>query len=68
MVANVTWARGPLSLAAGYDLHQGLRPNTTAGAVTGNANPKDTAFQVGGKWNFGIGEVGVGYEKPGLRR
>jgi predicted porin len=31
--------------------------------VTGNANPKDTAFQVGGKWNFGIGEVGVGYEK-----
>src|SRR5258705_265199 len=60
--ANVTWARGPLSLAAGYDLHQGLRPNTTAGAVTGNANPKDTAFQVGGKRNFGIGEVGAGYE------
>jgi len=60
---SVTWARGPLSLAAGYDLHQGLRPNTTAGAVTGNANPKDTAFQVGGKWNFGIGEVGAGYEK-----
>jgi predicted porin len=61
--ANITWARGPLSLAAAYDLHQGLRPNTTAGAVTGNANPKDKAYQVGAKWNFGIGEVGVGYEK-----
>ena len=60
--ANVTWARGPLSLAAGYDLHQGLRPNTGT-IVSGNVNPKDTAFQVGGKWNFGIGEVGAGYEK-----
>jgi predicted porin len=58
---NVTWARGPLSLAAGYDLHQGLRPNTTS--ASGSANPKDTAFQVGGKWNFGMGEVGAGYEK-----
>jgi len=61
--ANVTWARGPLSLAAGYDLHQGLRPNTATNVTTGNVNPKDTAFQVGGKWNFGIGEVGAGYEK-----
>jgi predicted porin len=61
--ANVTWARGPLSLGLGYDAHQGLRPNTTAGAVTGNANPKDTAYQLGAKWNFGVGEVGVGYEK-----
>src|SRR5882762_9992176 len=59
---SVTWARGPLSLAAGYDLHQGLRPNTGT-IVSGNVNPKDTAFQVGGKWNFGIGEVGAGYEK-----
>ncbi len=60
--ANVTWARGPLSVAAGYDLHQGLRPNTGT-IVSGSVNPKDTAFQVGGKWNFGIGEVGAGYEK-----
>jgi predicted porin len=59
---SVTWARGPLSLGLGYDLHQGLRPNTTT-ATTGSANPKDTAFQLGGKWNFGLGEVGVGYEK-----
>jgi predicted porin len=60
--ASVTWARGPLSVGAGYDLHQGLRPNTGT-IVSGNVNPKDTAFQVGGKWNFGIGEVGAGYEK-----
>jgi predicted porin len=59
--ASVTFARGPLSLAAAYDLHQGLRPNITS--ATGNANPKDTAFQLGAKWNFGLGEVGAGYEK-----
>ena len=61
--ANITWARGPVSLGAGYDLHQGLRPNTTVGAVTGNANPKDTAFQFGAKFNFGVGEVGAGLEQ-----
>ena len=61
--ANITWARGPVSLGAGYDLHQGLRPNTTVGAVTGNANPKDTAIQLGAKFNFGVGEVGLGYEQ-----
>jgi predicted porin len=60
--ANVTWARGPLSLAAGYDSHQGLRAGTVTTAGT-NPNPKDTAFQIGAKWNFGPGEVGAGYEK-----
>jgi len=59
---SVTWARGPLSLALGYDSHEGLRPNTTA-STTGNANPKDSAVQLGAKWNFGMGEVGVGVEK-----
>jgi predicted porin len=58
--ASVTWARGPVSVGAGYDLHQGLRPGTAAGA---EANPKDTAIQIGGKFNFGVGEVGVGYEQ-----
>jgi predicted porin len=60
MSANVTWARGPFSIAAGYDAHEGLRPGTAAGQV---ANPKDDAFNLGAKWNFGLGEVGVGYEK-----
>jgi len=58
--ASVTWARGPLSLVAAIDTHEGLRPGAAANAV---ANPKDTAFQVGGKWNFGPGEVGVGIEQ-----
>ena len=58
--ASVAFARGPLSLAVAYDLHQGLRPGTAATAV---ANPKDTGIQIGAKWNFGLGEVGAGYEK-----
>jgi len=59
--ANATWARGPLSLGIGYDFHQGLRPNTAS--ATGDVNPKDTAVQIAGKWNFGPGEIGVGYEQ-----
>src|SRR5712691_2256611 len=57
---NVTWARGPLAVAAGYETHEGFRPNTTSAA--GVPNPKDTAFQIGAKWNFGPGEVGAGIE------
>ncbi len=57
---NVTYARGPLALAAGYESHEGFRPGTAAGA---DPNPKDNAFQIGGKWDFGLGQVGVGYEQ-----
>ena len=57
---NVTYARGPLALAAGYESHEGFRPGNTA---AGTANPKDNAFQIGGKWDFGLGQVGVGYEQ-----
>jgi predicted porin len=55
---NVTFARGPLGLAAGYEIHEGFRP----GGAAGVANPKDKAFQIGGKWDFGPGQAGVGYE------
>ena len=55
---NVTWARGPLALAAAVESHEGFRP----GAAGGTPNPKDNAFQIGGKWDFGIAQVGVGYE------
>src|SRR5712691_1581045 len=55
---NVTYARGPWALAAGYESHEGFRP----GGAGGSANPKDNAFQIGGKWDFGLGQVGVGYE------
>jgi predicted porin len=57
---NITWARGPISLGLGADMHQGLRANTVAG---GKLDTKDTAVMLGAKWNFGIGEVGVAYEK-----
>jgi len=58
--ASVAWARGPFSLGLGYDFHQGLRPNTAANGIV---DAKDTGIQVGAKWNFGPGEVGVGYEQ-----
>jgi predicted porin len=58
--ASVIWARGPVSVGAGYEGHQGLRPSA---AATGVANPKDNAFQLGFKWNFGVAEIGAGYEK-----
>src|SRR6266853_3710779 len=57
---NVTWARGPLALAFGYDSHEGLSPNTAVGGVV---NPKDSAIQLGAKWDFGIAQVGGGWEK-----
>ena len=57
---SVTWARGPLALAFGVDSHEGLRPNT---AVGGSVNPKDSAIQVGARWDFGMAQVGAGLEK-----
>lgn len=58
--ASGIWARGPLVLAAGYELHQGFRAATAPGQ---NINPKDTAIQGGIKWDFGIAQVGFGLEK-----
>jgi predicted porin len=49
-----------LSVGLGYDDHSGLRPGTAAGQTT---NPKDTALQLGVKFNFGPGEVGAAYEQ-----
>ncbi len=58
---SVTWARGPLALALGFDSHKGLLRAVTP--VGGEPNPKDTAVQVGAKWDFGIAQVGAGLEK-----
>lgn len=54
-----TWARGPLLVALGYELHQGFRPGTLAGQ---NVDPKDIATQAGLKWDFGMAQIGLGYE------
>ena len=58
--AGVTWARGPVGVGFGYEVHEGLRPGT---AATGVANPQDKAMQVGAKFDFGMGQVGVALEK-----
>jgi len=57
---NVVWTRGPILVAGGYETHQGYNPGTQADGI---ANPKDTAIQIGGKFDFGMGQVGVGYEQ-----
>jgi predicted porin len=58
--AGVTWARGPFSIGGGYESHQAFRQST---AVTGNANAKDTAIQVGFKLDFGMVQIGAGAEQ-----
>ena len=58
--AGVTWAQGPVSVGFGYEIHEGFRPSA---AATGVANPTDKAMQIGAKFDFGMGVVGVGYEK-----
>src|SRR5258708_35901924 len=67
---NVTWARGPLALAFGFDSHEGLRPipavnppSPSVVPVNGVPNPKDTAVQVGAKCDFGMAQVGAGLEQ-----
>jgi predicted porin len=50
-----------LSVGLGYDQHEGLRPGTAAAGQ--NPNPKDTAVQLGVKFNFGPGEIGAAYEQ-----
>jgi predicted porin len=56
---SLAFVQGPFSVGAGYDAHKGLRPGTAAGA---DPNPKDTAWQLGAKFNMGIAEIGAAYE------
>ena len=57
---NVVWTRGPAIATFGYESHEGYNPGTQADGI---ANSKDTAIQIGGKYDFGMGQVGVGYEQ-----
>jgi len=54
-----------LGRAAPWRSRLGMKATKDSGRAppAGVANPKDTAFQIGAKWNFGPGEAGVGYEK-----
>ena len=65
---SAAWARGPITIGIGIDQRKGLRPGAgtiqgVASNSTSPANPTDSGVQVGGKWNFGPGEVGIVYEQ-----
>jgi predicted porin len=56
----LTWTGGPFSAGIGYEQHRGARATNVVG---GNRNAKDTGVVIGGKWNFGAGQVGAGWER-----
>ena len=72
---SLAWTGGPFSAAAAYEVHRGFRSlnvastqtGTTAGAAAvvaaGDGNAKDTGFTIGGQWNYGMGKIGIGYER-----
>jgi len=52
---SVQWASGPVTVAGGFESHEGFRQ----GGAGGVANPKDTAVAVSAKWNFGVAQIGA---------
>jgi len=56
---SLVWAGGPFSAAIGYETHQGFRAGNALGNVR---DSKDKGTTIGGKWNFGAGEIGLGWE------
>ena len=63
----LTWSGGPFSAGIGHETHEGFRGANTNGAASGGLglirNAKDKGTTVGGKWNFGAGEIGLGWER-----
>ena len=57
---NLTWAGGPFSAGIAYETRTGFRASNTA---LSNRNAKDTGVTIGGKWNYGKGELGLGWER-----
>jgi predicted porin len=57
---SLTWSAGPLSLAGGYERHVGFRATNTA--VTNRA-AVDSGFQLGARFNYGMGLIGLGWER-----
>ena len=58
---SVTWSGGPFSAAGGYEVHRGFRSDLTT--VNQDRMAKDSGLQLGGKWNYGQGNIGLGYER-----
>jgi len=57
---SLNWTRGPIVIGAAYEVHGAFRIGTAANQ---NVNTQDKALSIGGKFDFGIGQVGVGYER-----
>ena len=59
---SLTWSGGPFSAAAAYEEHRGFRAGS--GLVgTQVRDAKDSGFTLGGQWNYGMGKIGLGYER-----
>jgi predicted porin len=56
----LTWSGGPFSAGLGYEEHSGARATNAVGS---NRDAKDKAITIGGKWNFGAGQIGAGWEQ-----
>jgi len=56
----LTWSGGPFSAGIGYETHEGFRASNAAGSIR---NSKDKGTTIGGKWDFGAGQLGIGWER-----
>ncbi len=59
---SLTWSGGPFSAAAAYESHVGFRASN-AGAALPNRAAKDTGLTLGGRFNYGRGLIGAGWER-----
>jgi predicted porin len=61
---SLTWAAGPLSLAAAFEQHTGFRATNAVTALTpANRAARDRGVTFGARFNYGAGLIGVGLEK-----
>ncbi|MSQ70850.1 MAG: porin [Betaproteobacteria bacterium] len=56
---SLTWANGPWNAGAAYEQHKGYNGNT----ASVDPNTKDSAWMLGGGWNFGPGTIAGGWER-----
>ena len=57
---SLTWAAGPFALAGGYERHTGL---LAGGSTATIRDAKDTGLTLGGRFNYGKGLLGLGWER-----
>jgi len=57
---SVIYASGPLTLGLGLEQHKGFNASNAANGIV---DPTDKGVILGGKWNFGPGQIGVTFEQ-----